>query len=318
MDRSEYRQKQKDAERKREEASEALHRQKVIGALREIAEQNQTTENHPQRADAFHRRVETLTLRLDRRKFWLEVAETLGLWVAAAVGVAAIVISSHDSDVQTGVMQKQLSAMQGQLNEMKGTGVQTDQMIEANRQLADAAGKQAQAAIENAKTAQDNLVASQRAWVGPRLARSEKAPELNKETSVVIEYLNTGREPARETIHDVDAFTATDAEDASGVVAARINSFIGRCKIKRTPTLAAVVFPTAGGLGGSAYTLTRTIQDSLIDEDVINSEKKIIVSGCFVYKTIGTVHRSSFCYFFKAGKTPIEGWNICQVGNDAD
>jgi hypothetical protein len=119
MDKSEYRKKQEDAERKRQEATEDAYRQQVIGALQRIAEQNQVTENQAQRADTFHRRVERLTLRLEGRKFWLELAETLGLWVAAGVGVVAIIVSSHDSDRQRTVMENQQTAMQGQLDEMQ-------------------------------------------------------------------------------------------------------------------------------------------------------------------------------------------------------
>src|ERR1700676_691065 len=92
MDKSDYRKKQEDAERKRQETAENAYRQQVIGSLERIAEQNQATENQANRADTFHRRVEKLTLRLEGRKFWLEFAETLGLWVAAGVGVAAIII----------------------------------------------------------------------------------------------------------------------------------------------------------------------------------------------------------------------------------
>ncbi len=318
MNKSEYRKKQEEAERKHWETAEKSDRQQVIGALERIAEQNEVTESQAQRADKFHRRIEKLTLRLDGRKFWLELAETAGLWAAAAVGVIAILVSSYDSEKQRRVMEGQQMTMQGQLDEMKATEAQTTEMIATNRNLAEAASKQAQAAIDSAKTAQENMVASQRAWVGPRLARSDKAPGLDKETSVVIEYQNTGREPAREAIYDVDVFTANDEKDMSGEVATRIVSFIHQCEIKWTPTQATVVFPATNGFGGSSYIITRTIEASMIDQDVIDSKKKIFASGCIVYKTAGGIHRSSFCYFFKAGKTPIAGWNICQVGNDAD
>jgi hypothetical protein len=159
MDKSEYRKKQDDAESKRKETAESSNRQQIIAALERIARQNQATENQTQRADGFHRRVEKLTLRLEGRKFWLEVFEALGLWVAAAVGVIAILVSSHDSDRQRTVMEGQQTAMQGQLTEMKATEAQTNEMIETSRQLAEAAGKQAQAVIDSAKTAQENMVA---------------------------------------------------------------------------------------------------------------------------------------------------------------
>jgi hypothetical protein len=298
------------------ESAENSHRKQIISALERIAEQNQATENQAQRADTFHRRVERLTLRLEGRKFWLELAETIGLWVAAGVGVAAIIISSHDSERQTRVMQAQQVAMQGQLDEMKGTSAQTDQMLETNRKLAEAAGTQAQAAINSAKTAQDNMVASQRAWIGPRNAKSVTGPELEKNLDVVVEYQNTGREPALETIFDAEVFVATKEEDDSGAVSSRINNFIGKCKVKWTPMKKGVVFPSGGT--GSAYELTKTLDVSEIDQDVVDGSKSIIVDGCFVYKSAGGIRRSSFCYFFTGKKTKPTNWSICEVGNDAD
>jgi hypothetical protein len=102
------------------------------------------------------------------------------------------------------IFKAQLKVMADQLVEMKGTGTQTDTLIEANKSLAEAAGKQAQAAIDSAKTAQENMVASQRAWVGPRNAKSVPGPELGKKLNIIIEYQNTGREPALETIFDTE------------------------------------------------------------------------------------------------------------------
>jgi hypothetical protein len=253
---------------------------------------------------------------LEGRKFYIELAETLGLWVAAGVGILAIVVSNHDSALQTKVMQDQQVAMQGQLTEMKGTGVQTNQMIDTNRQLAEAAGKQAQAAIDSAKTAQENMVASQRAWVGPRNAKSTTGPELEKPLDIIIEYQNSGREPALDTIFDTEAFVATKEEDSSGAAPNRVNDFIGKCKIKWTPTQKGVVFPA--GSTGSAYELTRALDAKWIDQDVIDGAKLIFIDGCFVYKTAGGIRRSSFCYFFNSKKTKPSNWNICQIGNDAD
>jgi hypothetical protein len=143
MDKSDYREKQQAAVRKRQEANEEAYRKQVISALERISEQNQTTENQAQRADTFHRRVEKLTLRLERRRFWLEFFETLGLWVAAGVGVAAIIVSTNDS-------REQRDVMQGQLAEMRGSAQQTSQLVGANARLAEAAAKQAEAAEKQA------------------------------------------------------------------------------------------------------------------------------------------------------------------------
>jgi hypothetical protein len=174
----------------------------------------------------------------------------------------------------------------------------------------------ADAGIASAKTARDSLVANQRAWVGPRNAKSEKAPELEKDLPLIVEYQNTGREPALETIFDVDVFTATEEEDQGGQVARKVNEFVNQCKIKWTPLHATVVFPSSVGVGSAGYTMSRTVPAEMIDQDVVDGQKAIVVSGCFVYKT--AIHHSSFCYFFKTKKTQPANWGICQVGNDAD
>jgi hypothetical protein len=79
MDRSEYRKKQEAIESKRKEAVELAYRSEVIGALHRISEQNTAAHNQENRADRFHRLVEKLTLRLEGRRYWTEVAETIGL-----------------------------------------------------------------------------------------------------------------------------------------------------------------------------------------------------------------------------------------------
>jgi len=208
-------------------------------------------------------------------------------------------------------------ALSGQLTEMKSAGEQSRQLVEANGKLAEAANKQATAAVENAKTAHDSYVASQRAWVGPRNAKISSVPSLDKDLPIILEYGNTGREPAFEAVQDTDVFTATEDEDNAGAPNQRVNDFIGKCKMMWRPEKAIVVYPSVG-LSAANYSLTRTIDKSLIDEGVVSGTRLVFFSGCFSYKTIDTIHRSWFCYFYKAGKTEISNWSICPYGNGAD
>lgn len=125
------------------------------------------------------------------------------------------------------------------------------------------------------------------------------------------------REPAVEAVQDTDVFTATEDEDNAGAPNQRVNDFIGKCKMMWRPEKAIVVYPSVG-LSAANYSLTRTIDKSLIDEGVVSGTRLVFFSGCFSYKTIDTIHRSWFCYFYKAGKTEISNWSICPYGNGAD
>jgi hypothetical protein len=53
-------------------------------------------------------------------RFW-EIAGVAGLWIAAAVGIAAILVGSHDASEQRGVTQRQLSEMRRAGNVMQQT-----------------------------------------------------------------------------------------------------------------------------------------------------------------------------------------------------
>jgi hypothetical protein len=225
--------------------------------------------------------------------------------------------------VTAGAVIYQAYIFSGQLDEMKSSGEQTGLLIENNAKLAIAAGKQAEAAEKQAiamgdyaKATRDSVVASQRAWVGPRNIKIDKPPVLNESLKLTLEYQNTGRDPATETIKDIDVFTATEQEEMSGAVTTRINDFISACKIMWKPQSANVVYPSTGL--GAGYTLTKVMDGKMIDEEVVAGTKNIYASGCFVYKTFETIHRSWFCYYFKSGKVEPTSWAICETGNNAD
>src|ERR1700731_4461721 len=91
----------------------------------------------------YRRRISEKTAhnRHTAERHW-EHAGILGLWAAAAVGVAAIVTGNHDANRQRSVMIDQLEA--------------SKDAIEVTNRLADASQKSA-----------DIAQSSQRAWVGP-------------------------------------------------------------------------------------------------------------------------------------------------------
>jgi hypothetical protein len=110
-----YVDKQEKAEAKRQKAEQHSDRQEIVSALQRVAEQDKAAHYHTKRGERFHRIVEKLTFRLERRKYWLEVAGTAGLWSAAAVGLAAIIVASHDASEQNRAMRDQQDIMKRQM-----------------------------------------------------------------------------------------------------------------------------------------------------------------------------------------------------------
>ncbi len=178
---------------------------------------------------------------------------------------------------------------------------------------AEASRTSAQAATKQSENSDKSLMEAQRAWVGPSNAHSDADPISGKPYDVIIDYQNTGREPATENSSDLLAFSEAPENDAT--IAQRVNDFTHACIDRWQPGGGSVVFPTTNANG---YKVTKTIDASVIDNDVTNGKTLIVVAGCFVYKTFGAYHRSSFCYFFKKGQTKPANWNICQAGNYAD
>jgi len=132
--------------------------------------------------------------------------------------------------------------------------------IDLNRQLANAATRQAEASIEAAKTSRDSLSAAQRAWIGPRTAGSDVKPEIDKSLKLNIQYQNTGREPALETVYDTDIFIADGDQEKTGQ---KVRAFQDKCKLKWTPGQTTVVFPSVGN--ASSYQMTKPLDNCKLE-----------------------------------------------------
>jgi hypothetical protein len=210
----------------------------------------------------------------------------------------------------------------GQLREMQDAGGQTKELVGANAKLAEAAAKQAEAAdkqagalAEAAKLSRESMIASSRAWVGPRNAKIEGAIEIGKPVEFEIEYVNSGKEPALDFIYRVEPFTATQDEDTSGVVIRRIGEYFEACQRIDALPQGGVVFPS---LGFSANNLTAKTTSDIITQSLLDGDVNLIVQGCFLYKSFNVIRHSYFCYYYNAKRTKVANLNICTAGHYAD
>src|SRR5947208_10055789 len=88
------------------------------------------------------------------------------------------------------------------------------------------------------------------------------------------------------------------------------------CLAKKTPSEQSRVFYPSGE--SANYRTIERIEPKRIDWDVVYGKKYIMFHGCAIYETFGEFRHSAFCYWFRAGVTPINELPICDRGNAAD
>jgi hypothetical protein len=192
----------------------------------------------------------------------------------------------------------------------------------ANQRLADAAARQAEASIAAARTSQDNLVASQRAWVGPNDANMVP-PVAFAPLQVTVLYGNSGRQPAP-TFALLMAKIYSLEEWNSGTAVTDIEKTKAEClQQPMNDQGARITFPTSGFTNffikndGTQQNL-RDVQRLSVTPGLVSGKEVLALRGCFVYRTVERVHRTSFCYFYQAKVTDAAHLNFCTVGQAAD
>lgn len=160
-----------------------------------------------------------------------------------------------------------------------------------------------------------SLETTQRAWIGPQNLHIDGAVVVDQPLTLIVDYHNTGRQPALDFFYDISPKIFTGAEFGGVSMLGASEQYVKGC-ISTPPSKGySVIYPTSGF---SNYSLAFEIEKELIDWNIVYGTNIITVSGCFVYNTASDVHRSSFCYYFQNGKIRPNAWAVCQTGNYAD
>lgn len=284
-------QQQQNAHREERERQKHEDNMQIVSALNRVADELMTTEKQEKSYERGKAYREYLTIFL-----------VFGTVMAAGIG-----------DV----------FFAGQLREMQKSTADTQKTVDANvilakaaQQSAAAAKTQADAAKQAASFAHDNMVAEQRAWVGPNVGSIEGTITAGTNLNITINYQNTGREPATAFIESAQAFVLTVAEDRSGISRDKINANLAACLAMRPIPGAQVVYPTTGFSNNQLHV---SVDKSLIDDGVIKGDKIVLLVGCFTYQTVSTPHHSAFCFFYKAGNgAGPQSLGFCPGGSYAD
>ncbi|WP_439407941.1 hypothetical protein ACNJX9_04425 [Bradyrhizobium sp. DASA03076] len=186
---------------------------------------------------------------------------------------------------------------------------------DATERAADAATRQSEIASRQAESSDKAMLQAQRAWIGPRDTRLEAKPAAGQKNKAIVEYQNTGKEPALAFVYDVAPVLATAAEDTDGTLARVMTDFMWKCVGIQPRPLAGVVFPTSGF---SSSQLSLPLDEKFMDADVEAGKKTLLIQGCFAYQTGNATHHSAFCYFYNANRSDFSHLNVCSGGNHAD
>ena len=86
---------------------------------------------------------------------------------------------------------------------------------------------------------------------------------------------------------------------------------------------ARITFPTSGFTNfflkydGTQQNL-RDVQRLSVTPGLVSGKEILALKGCFVYRTVGQVRRTSFCFFYQAKVSETAHLNFCTVGQAAD
>lgn len=220
----------------------------------------------------------------------------VGTWVIAGAGVATFGAALlqwsalHNTDEKIG---KQVAAMRDQLAIMQTASDQTDKMIAANRSA---------------------MIATVRAWMAPTNVELLHPLKFGQPIVSRIYFKNLGKEPALDiNIHSVPA--ATQSQPPKADLREIVVETNDTCDGLEPVVGGQVLYPDAEN------SLSITTHPYLATREMLTGTWLYYMRGCFVYRTMGEVHRTGFCrYLNPRPAIPSEKWQYasCPTGNFAD
>jgi hypothetical protein len=175
------------------------------------------------------------------------------------------------------------------------------------------------------KTLHETMVAADRAWIIPHLVKLTNVPVDGQKVDLFLTYGNTGREPASSVGYKSNSWSlsfetiiAADPIAPAGLRKALEAKLTDTCSAASENENLAVTYPTPlDGNGVPIMVDPKWVTQPIIDRGFI------IAEGCFAYKTMGSPHKSRFCFFWNKivdGFKPSEGrgyMSNCPAGNEA-
>jgi len=172
----------------------------------------------------------------------------------------------------------------------------------------------------------EDAKASGRAWLGPINAGIDPLAD-GKPLKIVIAYNNTGKEPAQASWFVLPIIYPKEKwNDGTAFKEVGINR--DNClKYSRLDGVLNLAFPTSGF---TSYQLTYdasikpeppTEHDPKLltaDAPMLAGDNIVVLMACMTYRTLGAIHHTSFCYWYRNKVIPPNNLAFCTNGQGAD
>ena len=236
------------------------------------------------------------------------------------VNIVAALIVAAATVAYTFVAYRQWRTMRDQLAEMRSSSEQTAATIAVLREQATALKTQLSLLQESNRISET----ASRAWLTTETFAANVDLETSSYPDLRVDVTNVGRQPAENVRFNIHL----DYGEMSEVKNADPDTFPvwskhadelaweQACKNALPQPGTTMVYPS----NASHVSFSRF--DHNIDLREIRARRKLLVFwGCLGYRTLGTIHRTSFCVYLNpvAGRS-IHDWSydFCPAGNHAD
>lgn len=254
-------------------------REKIIAALEGIKDGSKRAYQEQQTTD-------TARETRERRRFWLDVAAVVAVFLAAGFSAA-----------QWHVLSGQQIVMQGQLKEMQ----------------------RAYGPLKDTATA---AIIANRAWISPRLVELAGPIQVGQPIKIQVVFDDAGKTPALEVeFHGQGKYLkSNDGRPLAPEAYRNIKFGLNIACDAAVSAYIGAIYPASNFAGNySAFDIGEN--DPTIVPAVIGRTMVIGVQGCYKYKTMGSWHSSKFCSYLEPdpAKPPAQWvFKNCGDGSDAD
>jgi hypothetical protein len=175
---------------------------------------------------------------------------------------------------------------------------------------------------EQADAARDAMIATSRAWLAPRVATFAKELSLHQPWSITVAYGNVGKEPGLGFVAQEDFGSVGVPKPSESWYSVFPKTTLKDVCARTTASDEGLTIYPSGPID-HRYGVSGNLDAFDITQDILDGTKVMFIHGCFAYRTVGTPHKSEYCFLLvplgdSKNKTQTFSSVSCIYGNNAN